>query len=300
MACFAPLQALKLEGQAKLVFRPPQRGDKVLRELEVPCGQCVGCRLERSRQWAVRCMHESQLYDQNCFITLTYDDENLPQFSSLRYRDYQLFMKRLRKRLGRGVRFYMCGEYGETTFRPHYHALLFGWRPSDLKLHSKRASGSVLYTSNILSEIWTDGFASVGELTFESAAYVARYVMKKVTGDSASSHYERLDLNTGEIQAVVPEFNCMSRKPGIAAGWLAKFAGDVYPHDEVSVRGVWCKPPRYYDKIYAEANPIQWESIEFERQKAAMACADDNTPDRLRTRELVTRARLKLSKRSLE
>lgn len=245
-------------------------------------------------------MHESQLYDENCFITLTYDDEKLPQNSSLRYRDYQLFMKRLRKALGRSVRFYMCGEYGETTGRPHYHALLFGFRPKDLKLHSKRANSSVLYTSEFLSKIWTDGFASVGELTFESAAYVARYVMKKVTGELADTHYEKLSLETGEIYKIEPEFNHMSRRPGIAAGWFEKFSGDVYPHDEVAVRGVWCKPPRYYDKIYKEAEPLKWESIEFERQKAAQAVSADNTYDRLRTRELVTRARLKLSKRSLE
>ena len=122
--------------------------------LELPCGQCIGCRLERSRQWAMRCLHEASLHDFNAFITLTYSDSNLPPGGSLHYTDFQLFMKRLRKRAGMPVRFYCGGEYGESgTVRPHFHACLFGYDFPDKVFYKKTGSGERIYTSKLLESV---------------------------------------------------------------------------------------------------------------------------------------------------
>lgn len=298
MACFHPLSAWQLV-DGSIVFA--ERGN-VLRSLTLPCGQCVGCRLERSRQWAVRCFHESQLHDFNSFITLTYDDSHLPPNGSLVYRDFQLFMKLLRKsRAPNPVRFFMCGEYGETFFRPHFHACLFNVFFSDRRLLKRLPSGSNLYRSPELESLWTKGFSSIGDVTFESAAYVARYCLKKVTGPSASSHYTRVDSDTGEIYNITPEFTRMSLKPGIGANWFRRYRSDVFNDDKdfVVVRGVKMKPPRYYDNLLKDASDFTSDYVEFMRQQKAQNAAADNTPERLAVREVVTRSRLTFKKRVL-
>lgn len=305
MPCYSPLEAWKPLAGGSLLWC--ERGDA--RAILIPCGQCTGCRLERSRQWATRCLHESQLHDKNCYLTLTYNDDNLPANGSLRYRDFQLFLKRLRKAVG-PIRFYMCGEYGELHFRPHFHALVFGYDFPDRVYFGESPAGFPLYISAALSELWSFGHCSVGDVTFESAAYVARYVMKKVTGPRAAAHYERLDVETGEIYSLVPEFTRMSLKPGIGLRWIRKFRSDVYPRDYVVVRGVKCRPPRYYDNfISAEDNwrmkyvgSVDVDTIEmlkFEREFKASKFADDGTPERLRVKETVAKAGLNFKKRSL-
>lgn len=224
----------------------------------VPCGQCLGCRLERSRQWAVRCVHEASLYDRNSFLTLTYSEDNLPRDLSLNLSHFQLFMKRLRKSVApKRVRFYHCGEYGEREQRPHYHALLFGHDFEDKKYFSERG-GNKVYTSDELSSLWKLGHAVVGDVTFDSAAYVARYVMKKVTGPSAEDHY------FGRR----PEYTTMSRRPGIGAKWFEKYASDVYPHDRVVVRGVAGRPPRFYDSILEKSDPALLAVLKEKREKS--------------------------------
>ena len=295
MACYSPLSAYRL-ANGSVVFA--ERGD-VVSSLTLPCGQCIGCRLERSRQWAVRCMHEASLHDTNCFITLTYSSDHLPSDNSLNYRHFQLFMKRLRKYAKVPVRFYMCGEYGEMGERPHYHACLFGYSFSDLQLVNVSPAGSPIYRSAVLESLWTFGFSSIGEVTFESAAYVARYIMKKITGHNSDAHYRDVDLSTGEIINRVPEFNRMSLKPGIGARWFEKFTSDVFPHDRVVINGAKSKPPRYYDKLYSKIDPIGFESIQFERELAAIPHKADNTPDRLRVKSIVAEARLSQLKRSI-
>jgi len=295
MVCFYPLKAWQTDDGA-VVFA--ERG-KVRRSLTLPCGQCRGCRLERSRQWAIRCVHEAQLHDSNAFVTLTYDNEHVPSDGSLRYVDFQRFMRKLRKRFG-SVRFYMCGEYGETTFRPHYHALLFGLDLFDKKPIGTTPSGFPLWRSPMLESIWEHGYSSFGDVTFESAAYVSRYVMKKVTGPNADEHYTRVSPHTGEIVKVTPEFTRMSLKPGIGAPWLERFASDVLTCDQVSLRGRKMKPPRYYDNKLREQYWQRFEEIDLERFQKAMDMADDNTPERLVVREQVLAAGLNFKRRGLE
>lgn len=295
MPCYHPLRAFKTAA-GDVVFNELRRFD-VIAQLSLPCGQCVGCRLERSRQWAVRCMHEAAAFDSNAFVTLTYDDACLPSDGSLKYRDYQLFMKRLRKVAGK-VRFYMCGEYGDENFRPHYHACLFGYDFSDKKPFKTTGSGSSLYTSETLEALWPHGLSSTADVTFESAAYVARYCMKKVTGKAADAYYEKVDPDTGEIYKLTPEFNKMSLKPGIGHGWYSKYRSDVYPSDEVIVRGKACKPPKYYDKLYAKEFPEKFEDLQFIREMDGRFRFPDNTDERLLVKEQVALAGLSLFQRS--
>lgn len=304
MPCFHPLQAYKT-ACGDVVFHESARVD-VVRSLSLPCGQCVGCRLERSRQWATRCMHEASLYKNNMFITLTYNDENLPLDRSLNYDHFQRFMKRFRKnhkgmeeRDGkRAIRFYMAGEYGEQFGRPHFHACIFNFCFTDKKVFKRTPSGSIIYTSEQLSALWPYGYASIGDVNFQSAAYVARYIMKKVNGDLAAQHYEYV-TEDGEIVDRRPEFTKMSLKPGIGYQWYDQYKTDVYPHDYVVVNGRKVRPPRFYDKKFKLEHPEEFEVVEFEREKARIRNFQDNTDARLRDKEQVANARLSMLKRCL-
>ena len=176
MSCVHPLSAYQCT-DGSIVFDERRKHD-ISRSLQLPCGQCIGCRLERSRQWAMRCLHEAQLHENNCFITLTYDDAHLPGDRSLHYSDFQKFLKRFRKSLGGAkIRYYMAGEYGEKFGRPHWHACIFGYDFHDKKLFKRTAAGSLIYTSEHLKKLWPFGHSSIGDVTFESAAYVARYII---------------------------------------------------------------------------------------------------------------------------
>lgn len=208
-------------------------------------------------------------------------------------------MKKLRKQYDK-ARFYMCGEYGGETGRPHFHACLFNVLFEDKLFHKRTTSGADIYESATLSKLWGLGFASVGEVTFESAAYVARYIMDKRTGASAKLHYERLDQNTGEIYELIPEFTRMSLKPGIGAEWYNKFKTDVYPHDYVIVRGQKMKPPKYYDRRLTILDPDSWEIVENKRLEKMLASQQDNTPARLAVRQTVAIAGMNFKKRGLQ
>lgn len=238
--------------------------------ISVPCGKCTGCRLERSRQWAVRCMHEASLHDRNCFVTLTYADEHLPVDYSVHPRDLQLFLKRLRKQVYRlnleagrlaphpvtgemvpkPIKFYACGEYGEQTLRPHYHLLIFGHDPDDKKFLELTPRGDRLYLAKSMQQAWPFGRAIIGNLTYQSAAYTARYTMKKVSGPPAADHYLRVHPLHGFICRVRPEFPLMSRGgrtgKGLGYGWFEKHGRETFTHDSVIIEGKEAQPPRYY------------------------------------------------------
>lgn len=299
MPCYAPLTGYysrerTANGKRGIVFKVDLAFSGV--PLRLPCGQCVGCRLEHSRQWAMRCMHEKRLHRDNVFVTLTYDDECLPDGGSLKKRDLQLFMKRLRKARGAGVRFYACGEYGENTSRPHYHAILFNCDFPDKKFYKNNKAGDPLYTSAELEKIWPLGLCTIGEVTFDSAAYVARYIMKKIKGDLAEDHYMRVD-QYGEIFSLVPEFTNMSRRPGVGRGWFDKYGAHAYAHDSVIVNGQEVRPPRYYDGLYESVDSKRLEKLKKVRRRKAAAGRKDNTPERRRVRETVAMARLALKGR---
>lgn len=254
----------------------------------------------------MRCVHEASLHADNIFITLTYDNEHLPEHGSLRYRDYQLFMKRLLVHTERhtnrpvGVRFYMCGEYGENFGRPHYHAIMFNYDLEDKKLW-KMERDNPLYTSQILTDLWGHGHTSVGSVTFQSAAYVARYLMKKVTGDAADAHYNTIDPDTGEVlRERRPEFTNMSRRPGIGGKWFDRYMDDVFPDDFVVLNGKKVSPPRFYTSRYELLYPDEVAQIKRVRRKRSEKRAHDSTPERLRVRETVLESRISRLKRTIE
>jgi len=270
--CFRSLRGFRSRtknpdtGKRSIVFSIKE-ADLSLPEVILPCGQCMDCRLRHSKEWALRCMHEASLYENNCFVTLTYKDECLPPNGSLDYEAPVLFMKRLRKRFGSGVRSFGCAEYGELLQRPHYHLCIFNHDFSD-KILFKKSREFPLYTSADLAELWPAGHSTVGALTFESAAYVARYVTKKMTGAKADSHYERLD-EYGEYSQLLPERSiCVSRRPGLGKLWYERFGSYSRAHDHLILRGHKVRPPKYYDRLFDIADPEKFASVKANRKIA--------------------------------
>lgn len=267
--------------------------------MEVPCGQCIGCRLDRSQAWAIRCIHESKLYEDNCFITLTYSPENLPYGGTLVKQHFQNFMKRLRKKFPTvRIRYYACGEYGDNLQRPHYHACLFNFNFDDLD-PIRQTSQYTLYTSKTLENIWGKGFCTVGALTFETAAYTARYCVKKMNGEKAKDHYTVLVPDTGELIEITPEFTLMSRRPGIGSKWYERYWRDYFPSDEVIHQGRRHKPPRFYAELLKETDPEMYEQMKEMRKQFAFNHRGDNTTKRLLAREQVAKAKFNLRDRNL-
>lgn len=298
MPCFYPLEGYQkwqkgANGGHGITFkRSESNGNK----MKVPCGQCIGCRIDQSRAWAIRIVHEASLHEDNQFLTLTYAPEHLPRSGSLQPRHFTDFMKRYRKHVyPKKIRYFHCGEYGEKLSRPHYHAIIFGHRFGDLDPVRPR-----LFSSPTLESLWGHGFVTIGDVSIESAAYVARYVCKKITGPNACKHYETMDTTTGEVHQVRPEYVTMSRRPGIAHDWFRQFHSDVFNYDYVIHKGKKQRTPKYYDRLYREAFPEAFEEIRDTRRSNAKLHADNNTPDRLAVRETVLRARLDQLKRNLD
>lgn len=291
MRCSHPIGAYQVRPGSPLFFgKIPPRGS---RGLYVPCGKCIACRLERSRQDAVRCMHEASLHKVNAFVTLTYSDEFLPEFGHLCHDDYVLFQKRLVYYEG-ATRYFMCGEYGERFCRPHYHSILFGYFPVDALFYKNGASGFPIYRSASLDKMWRLGAAYVGRVSFESAAYVARYCLPK-TGDGKFT--DIVDVTTGEIHIRPNQYGRRSLKPGIGAGWIDKHGENVYARDSVIMNGARSRSPRYYDKRFNMTDVGRMYSIKRNR---ALKVDDDWSYRQLRDEEVVLGARIGLLHRDFE
>lgn len=252
----------------------------------LPCGRCVGCRAERARQWAVRCMHEASLHEHNSFVTLTYDDDHLPRNASLDRGAFPRFMKRLRKEVGR-VRYFHAGEYGALRARPHYHALLFGYGFPDKCVSGTRA-GEYVYRSAQLERLWPLGRSEIGSVTFASAAYVCRYLVKE--GKDRTTY----DGETGEVIERERSYATMSRNPGLGAGWFERYGREVFPSDAVLVDGELRRPPRYYFERFAGEDPAGAELVRARREQERRL--ENETRERLGVREKVALAQLNLRK----
>lgn len=342
MSCYYPLKGYK-RSDGGITFN--RKDSKSGVHMSVPCGQCIGCRLKHSREWAIRMIHELKSWDQAWFVTLTYNNENLPKNGCLskpilnaegkqiKQSHFQGFMKNLRSaNPGKTLRYYHCGEYGkicqncgkswvlhqkshknycgctnwlETLGRPHYHAIIYNLELDDLKVKGKTKAGHLIYTSKKLERIWQKGFVTIGKVTFESCAYVSRYITKKINGQSKDEHYTRpeiVDIDTGEISALTklePEYATMSRRPAIGRYWLEQYAmTDVYPHDKVKLtrrneKTKLCQPPRYYDKYLQEHHPEMYDDIKKKRKEEAFKQKDDNTPERLAVKEYLKNIQMK-------
>lgn len=285
MPCYRPWRPSE-----KMAAKFEEMGRRVER---LPCGRCIGCRLDRGQSWSVRCLHEAQLYDSNLFVTLTYDDDHVPLDRSLSVRDTQLFLKRLRKRV-RGVtravngkfpiRYFCAGEYGELTDRPHYHLLLFNAHFADRVRVGKR-----LFASEELSSIWLQGSAYFGNVTPASASYVSQYCLKKVYGRVAGED-RYFDPYTGAFRT--PEFSTMSRRPGIGAWWYETFKSDILPRDYVVIEGRRVRVPRFYADRFAAENPDEFGNVR-ERREQKVLSLEDRSFARLEASEILAESRLK-------
>ena len=296
MACYRPLQAWRTKDGGITLTPRKASGEP----LKVPCGRCIGCTLAKSRDWAIRCVHEASLHKDNIFITLTYNDDHLPENASLVPDHFTLFMKRFRKSIEpRQIRFYMCGEYGENFGRPHYHAIIFGYAFPDAVAH-QTVRGLTTYVSEQLSELWGMGFCTIGAVTYESAAYCARYVLKKQYGQQSRDHYTSVDKETGEIRHRLPEYARMSRGTGLGKDWILKYLEDTYPADHVIHRGREVRVPPYYDRVLAkERGDEALATVKAGRVAKAIAHEENNSRSRLKVREKVQKHKLQLLKRSL-
>lgn len=291
MGCYKPIKAHYTADGRVVFYDGKEKKDST--EMDLACGQCIGCKLERSRQWAVRIMHETELHKDNSFITLTYDDLHLPKGKTLVYKHYQQFMKDLRKT--HKVRFFMCGEYGENEQRPHYHAIIFGHAWREDRYYWKKSKGKPLYRSPELERIWKWGDSTIGNVDPDSAAYVARYNLKKITGQQSEQHYRLVDQETGEITYRTPEFIKMSLKPGIGKDWLRLYWPDI-KNGKTIFKGTEGIAPKYY-RNYLKKLEI-YKDIEDELQYQAFIHKGDNTPERRQDKEQVAIARSNLSKRN--
>lgn len=289
MACFSPLKAYTSPGpDGKQVVR--FKLHQGCTAIELACGQCIGCRIAKARQWAARLAHEAQLHRHSIFVTLTYSDEQLPPGGTLVKRDLQLFFKRLRKAHGE-LRYYVCGEYGDRTCRPHYHAIIFGYSPVD-GVQAKLTKNGPLFTSPSLTQLWGLGTAVYGAVNISTAEYCARYAMKKLTGQLGKDTYgDRL-----------PPFALMSRRPGLGGAWIDRYQSDVYPSDQVVLKGkVRGKPPAYYDNRVKAHSPAVIDQVKQSRKAYAQEPrqAANSTRARLKVRATVLEANLALRKRDL-
>lgn len=289
MSCYNPLKAyvlgIKSNGKKKLkIFSPnawngkefvDNRYDgKAISEngyeiISIPCGKCVGCRLDYSRQWANRMVAEAMCHESNVFLTLTYDDYHLPEkrenspIHSLNKRHLQLFMKRLRKRFTeQKIRFYACGEYGSQSMRPHYHLILFGLEIPDREILKINDKGDPYFTSKTISELWTYGYHIIAPVNWETCAYVARYVMKKRKG---------VDKNVYDTLNYEPEFVTMSRRSGIGRDWYDDNKEELFGNGSIPVPSANGARPltscRYFDTLLEVENPELFESIKAKRQE---------------------------------
>lgn len=245
----------------------------------------------------MRCMHENQMHKKSCFITLTYDDQHVPTDYSVKLRDWQLFLKKLRKSLrSQKIRFFACGEYGDTNLRPHYHALIFGYDFPDKTLYSIRKNKRY-YKSSTLDALWGKSqINEIADVNYQTAGYVARYCLKKYKGENADDHYSRLSPIDGQVHRVQPEFCVMSRRPGIGTTWFHKFKSDAFPSDFLIVDGKKHKPPKFYLQLLKEDEQTK---IKRARKRFSLTRRSDQTKERLATREFIQNERAKRLKRTI-
>lgn len=319
MPCYHPLIAYDLSPKysthldKKIISfnASPQTALKATREgrvLQLPCGQCIGCRIQYSREWADRCMLELSYHDSAYFATLTYDDAHLPvsysvdkasgeafPVATLVPRDLQLFMKRLRFHFNNdNIRFFACGEYGSTTFRPHYHLILFGLHLNDLVPYKKSRLGDDYFDSESFQSCWCDsngdrlGMTVLSTVNWNTCAYVARYVVKKNKGPNSKDDYENL--------GIVPQFSRMSLKPGIGRLYYDENKEKIWKYDKINIStpdgGLSFAPPRFFKKILQVEDPVLANELSeirkfraIERSKGKKQLTDNDLYDILRIEE---------------
>lgn len=283
MRCTSP-RTVGFLADGKTLCWSPKNYSKEYAPFQIPCGKCIACRLETARQTAVRCVHEASLYEKNSFITLTYSDENLKS-NKLVYKDFQNFVKKLRSHIWDEklkelfpnantreyrrqlfkestkqfqndikekirISIFATGEYGDKNKRPHWHAIIFNWRPSDEKRKYTNSRGDNVYSSDILDQIWSHGFTEIGAVSLHSAGYCARYAAKKLVHGKDGTH----DFNP---------INRRSCKNAIGKGFIEKYWQDIFRHGNLLINTdkgkKQCGIPRYYEKWLKKNHPEHWQ-----------------------------------------
>lgn len=299
MPCTRPLRGYRAQGGRVTLQRSEGYADL---PVEIACGQCLGCRVSRAEEWTTRLIHELQFTRESCracnslsavhtcgacFITLTYDEDHIPLDYGLQKSDWQKFAKKLRKKCG-PFRYYHAGEYGTESLRPHYHAILFGIDfAEDRVLFAHNIHGDPRYLSETLSTTWENGNAELSHVTKASAAYVAKYTVKKATQAGQEETYRRTK-GTHEW-FVQPEYATMSLRPAIGKKWFEKYKADIYPSDETILEGKHRKTPRYYDKLLTDAERAQLKSTRKEKIKKYK---EKLTTERLEAQEYIIQQRV--------
>lgn len=257
--CTRPLTAFENLKGGRPIFREddPNIGDII----ELPCGKCPECQKDYYTQWATRGSRELQNWDTSVFITLTYDDDHLPTPPSLVKKDVQDFIKRLKKVKNstkeNPIRQTYCGEYGEKTKRPHYHAILYNCDFPDKRKHYKSSQGNQVYTSKQLSELWGKGFAEFGYALPSSVAYICKYILKKKTRSEKKKPYLLTDSD-GCTWEVEHEFIEHSRNPGIGASIRDS---ESVKKGFLTVNGQKKKLPKYYMEWLRLNNPDLFDKL---------------------------------------
>ena len=318
MPCYKPLDGYAsayqtATGGKRIVFSP-EKAEDPRSIIPIPCGRCIGCRLEKAKSWALRCYHEASLYgNKNAYITLTYADPSLPENYTLQKDHFQKFIRALRQKTGEKIRYYMCGEYGNlccqhnhwtdhqppdrpdipqcqtcTTGRPHYHAIIFNFDFPDKKLFCLR-KGNRVYTSALCTDLWGRGHSEISGASFHSASYVAQYILKKQNGKWAEKAYTD--------QGRIAPYTQMSLRPGIGKKWYDQYKTDLWPHDyAVTPDGRKMPVPDYYTNLLKKEDPDLYRLLKDARLEKAIN-NPDNTDERLETREIVATAKLKRNDR---
>jgi len=241
-------------------------------------------------------------HENNCFITLTYNEKHLPNDYSLNHTHVQKFFKKLRKELDKinhpKIKYFMCGEYGDETWRPHYHIMLFGYDFPDKQQVQSLQVDQPYYISPFLQKLWDKGNHTITNASWETAAYVARYVTKKVTGDKAEDHYNRLIIDFNEVTGEMNYFNEVNLKPeyaamsrgrkkgqAIGAAWYDKYKKDCFPSNYLIKDGRKIPVPKYYQKLLEREDTIMLDQVKQASKIRAIQLEQENTPYRLKQKE---------------
>lgn len=310
MTCINPIKAWKKRWSSlidspqkyykdkKLKFKKPKDIENY-DEIKVACGNCIGCKLDHANMWATRITLETKENKENCFITLTYNNENLPLTKTnkmtLRKKDFQNFMKRLREKINIKIGYFACGEYGNQTHRPHYHLCLFGWIPKDIEKIRNSLTNNPMFTSKELEKIWGNGYVVIQELNYKTACYTARYVQKK------AGIQKNKRILTNEITEEIKidertkkpfirfknkyisektdqygrekEFILMSKKPAIGKNYWLKNKNNIALNEGILLKldgNVKKKPiPRYYKKLWEKEAMSEYDTFQYHAKEKA-------------------------------
>ena len=329
MGCYGPIRGWRSQevnektGKRPIVFKRNEGFEDQV--VMIPCGKCDGCVIDKTREWATRAVLESQMHIENSFLTLTYNKESLPMDGSIHKSEVSGFIKALRQQNSRlaekvslkadEIRFFGCGEYGDKMGRPHYHVLVFGYRPDDLEFFKIGVNDEPIYTSDKLERLWGKGFCTVGEVTGASAAYVARYLFKKRDGIKDPKRYVlSTDCEVLEMPELTKEFALMSRgqkseydengvriPPGIGGRWVHKFLNDIRK-DYLMMDGHKVPLPRYFKDYLSEYDHkvAKRNDRARKRKRDELEAKGEYDSRRLDQKEIVKKAQIAMLRRGGE